>query len=252
VAGRKDYVNILRKPRLFLEMVRFSDIAIRPQKCPLCGISLLVRFAMHPVAVRCIRCGASAITMALVETLEMEGVAINGSRVYELSSRGPLVNYLAKRAQGLTVSEYFDGVLPGSYCGSVQCQDVQNLTYHDECFDVVTSTEVFEHVPDDMRGFREIRRVLKPDGCFVFTVPLSDEPTTIERAKLNSGEIDYLLPAEYHGDAMRGSKGVLVFRDYGRDIADRLIMAGFASVKIDTSKTHRYLDFGSCVIVART
>ena len=55
------------------------------------------------------------------------------------------------------------------------CQDVQHLTFDDAEFDICTSTEVFEHVPDDIKGFKEIYRVLKDDGVFIFTVPIHDE-----------------------------------------------------------------------------
>ncbi len=38
-------------------------------------------------------------------------------------------------------------------------------------FDAVMSYEVLEHVPDDLTMMREVRRVLKPGGSFVFSVP---------------------------------------------------------------------------------
>jgi ubiquinone/menaquinone biosynthesis C-methylase UbiE len=39
-------------------------------------------------------------------------------------------------------------------------QDVQHLTFSDASFDVVTSNQVFEHVPDDIKGYAECLRVL--------------------------------------------------------------------------------------------
>lgn len=47
---------------------------------------------------------------------------------------------------------------------------------HDEKFDVVTSFEVMEHVPDVLSMLTSIRSVLKPDGIFVFSVPNLDDP----------------------------------------------------------------------------
>lgn len=44
------------------------------------------------------------------------------------------------------------------------------LPYEDSTFDVVTSTGVLEHVPDDAGSIREVFRVLKPGGTFVITL----------------------------------------------------------------------------------
>jgi len=152
--------------------------------------------------------------------------------VYELSARGPLFRYLAENAGNLTCSEYFEDVPRGEFHNGVQCQDVQQLTFADESFDVCTSTEVFEHVPDDLRGFAEIRRVLKPNGVFVFTVPFINESNTIERAILEpNGKIKHLYAPEYHIDPLR-QKPLLAFRDYGADIVNRLRKVGFADAKI--------------------
>ncbi len=46
--------------------------------------------------------------------------------------------------------------------------DVQDLQYPDATFDTVVSTCVFCSVPDPVRGLKEIRRVLRPNGRAVF------------------------------------------------------------------------------------
>lgn len=114
-----------------------------------------------------------------------------------------------------------------------------------------TSTEVFEHVPDDEKGFREIWRVLKPGGRFVFTVPLSDSPVTVKRAEIVDGEVRHLLPLEYHGDAIRGQGRILVYRDYGRDIVTRLRLCGFANATIVDVDDAQWWGLGQRVIVAQ-
>lgn len=153
---------------------------------------------------------------------------LSGKAVFELSARGSLHRFLARNARSLTSSEYFEEVPLGSYKGGVQCQDVQRLTFESNRFDVCTSTEVFEHVPDDRRAFREIVRVLRPGGLLLFTVPLSDAASTVERAVLGeSGEVVHLLPPEYHRDPVREDAPVLAFRNYGADIGERLRQQGF-------------------------
>lgn len=196
------------------------------------------------------RCGASAIHQSIMRVLGRIYPDLSAAAVYEMSSRGPLFEYLKARAGRLVCSEYFDDVPPGKYRNGVQCQDVARLTHADASFDLCTSTEVFEHVPDDEQGFREIRRVLRPGGRFVFTVPLSESAQTVTRAELANGEVRHLLPPEYHGDAIRGQGRVLVYRDYGRDIVALLQRCGFSRAEIVRPDAGSWWGLGSDVIVA--
>ena len=214
--------------------VNWRKFAWRMAFCPICARRrLLVRLDANEIAVRCSTCRAGAITLSLVSVLNRIVPDLEARKVYELSGRGPLFRYLRKRAGNFSCSEYFEHIAPGQYCGDVQNQDVQRLTFADGCFDVCTSTEVFEHVPDDLRGFSEIYRVLAGNGVFVFTVPLLAQYQTIERASLGpDGIVRHLLPAEYHLDPLRSNKPILAFRNYGRDIVDRLKQRGFRHAEI--------------------
>jgi SAM-dependent methyltransferase len=214
--------------------INWRGIRIRIDFCPLCNCKrILIKFGVSEMAVRCLSCHASAPTMSIVSVLRNVVKKINSMEIYEMSSRGPLYKYLKNHAKKLTYSEYFSDIVSGKYKKNVQCQDVQNLTYSDESFDICTSTEVFEHVPDDSKGFSEIYRVLRPNGILVFTVPLHQAYETVERAILTSdGEVKYILPPEYHEDPLRGSK-IIVFRNYGVEIKDRLRNAGFRTVTIE-------------------
>jgi len=150
----------------------WQALGARLFRCPLCGPSVIIQLNASAIGVRCLRRAASAITMSLVSVLEKEVGALGDLRVCELSSRRPLVSRLRRRAGRFTCSEYFDGVPLGEVVNGVQCQDVQRLTYASASFDVCTPAEVFEHVPDDSRGFAELHRVLRPTGRLVFSVPI--------------------------------------------------------------------------------
>jgi SAM-dependent methyltransferase len=185
------------------------------------------------MGVRCLTCRATAVTLSLAAVLHQLIPDLSTQKVYELSSRGPLVEFLRGKCGELTCSEYFEGVNPGEYLNGVLCQDVQQLSFADNSFDICTSTEVFEHVPDDLAGFSEIKRVLKPGGLFLFTVPLFNSPSTLERARLDDmGKVEHLLSAQYHGDPIRGHQPVLVFRDYGMDIEQRILSQGFSRIEL--------------------
>ncbi|ARI83604.1 class I SAM-dependent methyltransferase [Microcystis sp. LEGE 00066] len=206
--------------------------------CNLCG-SLVVRIHPGYFGTRCLNCRSTKIHRAVGLTIESLNFSTSTS-VYELSSRGALYKFLKYKFKNLYFSEYFDDVPLGLMKNSVVCQDVQNLFLNDESFDLVTSTEVFEHVPDDSKGFSEIYRVLKKDGYFIFTVPLSDNPKTVERCLLQpDGTIIHQLEPEYHGDQIRGQGRVLAFRNYGLDITERLESCGFhAEIRLVNSRSN--------------
>jgi len=217
-----------------LNSIKWREAAMTYCYCPVCNAKrIIVRLHHNEIAVRCLTCRATSVTMSLVAVLRQLVPDLSSKEIYELSSRGPLVTFLNKNCKKLTCSEYFDAVASGDSYNGILCQDVQKLTFPDNSFDLCTSTEVFEHVPNDLAGFAEIRRVLRPGGTFLFTVPLFQSPATVERARLDSNQqIAHLLPAHYHGDPIREHQPVLVYRDYGKDIRQRLINQGFSTAKL--------------------
>lgn len=63
-----------------------------------------------------------------------------------------------------------------SYCKkrglkNVRLGNALNLPFKSRRFDLVTMFDVLEHINDDYRVLREIKRVLKPKGIAIFTVP---------------------------------------------------------------------------------
>lgn len=51
----------------------------------------------------------------------------------------------------------------------------ENLPFEDACFDMVFSSHVLEHIPDQGKALKEIYRVLKPGGYHFCVVPTSTE-----------------------------------------------------------------------------
>ena len=51
------------------------------------------------------------------------------------------------------------------------CGDLANLPYRSNVFDLVSALDVLEHVADDDKAIKEIKRVLKEDGISVISVP---------------------------------------------------------------------------------
>ena len=238
------------KLRKAFDILDFRYIRFKFSMCPLHGRSIFVKLDNTMLGVRCVLCGAAPIATSIVNTLVKYEPDFAKKKIYELSSRGAFFEFLKKNAEDAIFSEYMDDLLPGESVNGVMCQDVQHLTFGDDTFDICTSTEVFEHVPDDVRGFKEISRVLKSDGVFIFTVPLYDAEKTVNRVSMEEGEIKYLMEPEYHDDSIRGVGKVLVYREYGRDIVERLLRAGFGSVDIVEENDSAGFGFSKNVIVA--
>lgn len=53
----------------------------------------------------------------------------------------------------------------------VALSPVEELPFGCGTFDVVTALDVLEHIDDDLHALREIRRVTKPEGLVLITVP---------------------------------------------------------------------------------
>jgi SAM-dependent methyltransferase len=209
-------------------LLRPRQFALARQRCPLCDAGLVVRLRNDETGVRCLRCGASAVHRSLAAALHRHVGSLAQRDCCELSARGALTAFLRRHARSVALSEFFPDLPPGAMRDGVRCEDVCRLGYADASFDLVTHTEVLEHVADDALAFAELRRVLRPGGWMLFTVPLHPG-ATLERARLREGTIEHLEPPAYHGDPIRGGAPVLAFRDYGEDIVARLAAAGFSA-----------------------
>lgn len=123
-------------------------------------------------------------------------------------------------------SEYVANVRPGTYVAGVRHESLAGLTYEDDRFDLVLTSETLEHVPDLAVALAEVRRVLVPGGLHVFTVPVSpDVPRTFPRARqARDGSIQALAtPIRHPG----GDVGYYVFTELGTDFPEILERAGF-------------------------
>ena len=112
-------------------------------------------------------------------------------------------------------------------------QNLEELTFPDNSFDLVITSDVMEHVRLDNRAHQEIRRVLKPGGVYLFTVPhFRHGPKTIVRVEVidpaDPTKDQFPMEKEYHGDANSEDRRALSYRAYGTDLDDFLSELGFA------------------------
>jgi SAM-dependent methyltransferase len=242
---------VISHPRLRVRLDQLKRLAYGATlgRCPYCGPTLFVRLNRDPSGVRCAGCSAGVVQLSIGWALRDVVGPVGRYDVCELSARGAMASYLRRNARSVATSEYFPGVRPGSLHQGARCEDVQRLTYADESFDLITHTEVLEHVPDDARALAQLLRVLGPGGTMLFTVPMYGGERTIERARVRDGVVEHLLEPVYHTDPLQ-PQGILAFRDYGSDILDRMRAAGFVDAEIlPPSKRLRWLG-GLPVVIA--
>lgn len=130
-------------------------------------------------------------------------------------------------SRAIIKSEYFDDIPRGQEKEGIRSEDLQELTFGDDTLDCVIALDVFEHIPEPIKAFSEVRRVLKKGGVGIITVPIDrrNENTKI-LASITDGKIVYTSSPSYHSDPLR-ENGALVFTEFGTDIKKILISEGF-------------------------
>lgn len=86
-----------------------------------------------------------------------------GATIKDLESRGLIV--------GMDISPLALNHCRDKGIDTVCAADATKLPYRDEQFDLVITVDVLEHLDDDVSALGEIRRVCKPGGIIIFTVP---------------------------------------------------------------------------------
>ena len=210
------------------------------RRCFVCGAegSFLSKDG-NPREAQCPQCGASSRNSDVARAIcAMLGQPTAGSmaassaglrsvRMFEAQTSGAIHDRL-KTLPNYQCAEFLDGVEPGSVKNGIRCEDLRHLTYPDNSFDLVITQDVLEHVDEPSAAFAEIRRVLKPGGRHIFTVPYHPTKNTQTRAVRGRGGVDNLLLPVYHGDPVR-ENGCIVYTDFGADLTDRLDGLGFAT-----------------------
>lgn len=157
------------------------------------------------------------------------------SRVLLLERVTPFYARVSREFPAVEGSEYLaDDAAPGERRVvrnvEVRHENLMQLSCDQGSLDVIFHGDVLEHVPDDRAALAECRRVLKPGGVLLFTVPFYALEESIVRARVDHGRTVHLVAPAYHGNPM-AKEGSLVFKQHGWPLLADLAACGFATVE---------------------
>jgi SAM-dependent methyltransferase len=172
---------------------------------------------------RCNTCGSRLRSMAIAAWLCKnfktdqplshidKSAHANSATILEINEAGQLTQFLKKLA-GHTLGCYPD-------------VDIMKMPYADDSFDLVIHSDTLEHIPDPVLALKECKRVLRPGGQCVFTVPMIVNRLSRSTARgLKS----------YHGHAETTAEDFRVQTEFGADTWKMAIHAGFSECSIFT------------------
>ena len=183
----------------------------------------------------CVRCKLPNRARAMLDFLESTLQLPKLASVYVTEQSTPFFRALAGRYRNAVGSEFRGpSKKPGSVgLLGVRNEDMTHLSFADGIFETICTADVLEHVPDYKRALAECYRCLKPGGTIVVSVPflLGSHETLVRARAKDDGSTEYLEPAEYHGDPLRG-EGALCYYHFGWDFLDGLAGVGFSGANL--------------------
>jgi len=197
----------------------------------------------------CPSCGLINRMRASIHLFEQLLEPTNESRLFIAEQTTPVYSWFAASYPEVVGSEYLAGAVPFGETdeNGIRNETLTGLSFSDEEFDYVLTFDVFEHIADFEKAFRECFRVLKPTGKLFFTVPFNvNARNNGVRARIgDQREIEHFLLPEHHGPW-------LVFNQFGWEMLDQLREVGFANANAHLfwSKEFAYLGKEQIVFVA--
>ena len=218
------YDNLLKENREMRKKLNQYEKAYPAKECPVCGHKG-IDFIPFPNIIHkeviCPTCHCHERQRALWLYFQKNKNLINdGTRILHFAPEKQFKELFTSKDTEYHTADFN----PGDYADADEKIDIQDIPYDDNYFDLILCSHVLEHVPDDMRALRELRRVLKPQGIALIMVPMNgvsynlpyDEFKTLEKDEYNTPE----LREKHYGQFDH-------LRLYGADFKQRIFESGF-------------------------
>ena len=240
------FKNFINKTVKFLRWYPFKKLIYLYQtricRCKCCNkLSIIVSLDKGEETKRCIRCLANLRYEMIAEYIhDNYKETLKDISVLELDSNSPLTNIL-KNSKEYIMTYFASKDNLGDIKNGIRCEDITKLTFENNKFDLIISSDVLEHVCDLKNAFKESARVLKSNGFHIFTVPIGDGKT-LKRCDWIESKLNYFVEPEYHYDPL-DKNGCLVYWTFGTDIVNYFIDENYkiSLIKGPIGKDKRYL-----------
>ena len=124
-------------------------------KCPYCGTIDRERWLYY-------------VLKNKVDVLRISGSILHFAPEY------PIQKYIQQNKQ---IDYYTGDILSGR---AMYVIDITDIQYEDNTFDYIICNHVMEHIVDEEKAVSEVKRVLKPDGKWIFSFPICTDMKTYE------------------------------------------------------------------------
>jgi SAM-dependent methyltransferase len=155
--------------------------------CPLCDSAFRFRAFGNPARLKayCPGCGSLERHRLTWLWLQQAGL-LKAGRVLHFAPE----QCLAQKFLATPGIEYIPVDLSAEHFNipGIRNMDITDTRLPDGAIDVVIASHILEHVPDDRRAMRELKRVLKPGGTALLLVPFADRPDTYEDWSITTPE----------------------------------------------------------------
>lgn len=150
----------------------------------------------------------SSLSADVADLLQGLGPATPGARALDLGAdRSPYRELLEKLGYGVETLDM------GEESGADHLGTAERTGLRDSSFDLVVCTQVLEHVARPVEALREVRRILKPEGTFLFSVPhvwfFHPHPADYWRFT-QQGVLELCAQGDFRAVELRGQGGTLL------------------------------------------
>jgi SAM-dependent methyltransferase len=204
----------------------------------------------------CQSCGMNNRLRAVTHLFPYLCTPMPTDKIYLTEQTTRLYRWLSQRYVNLIGSEYLGNTVPFGTTDDrgIRNESLTRLSFPARHFRHILTFDVLEHIPDYAAALRECWRCLAPGGSLLISVPylLGASATRVRARVLPNGDIEHLLPPEYHGDPLT-SAGCLCYYHFGWDLLTTLAEVGFSStaVALYWSREYAYLGGDQMLIIAR-